>query len=249
MTGQTNRLYSELAWLWPLWGDPSEYAAYCENATRLIRKYAKRDARTLLNICCGGGKNIYNLKKQFNVTGLDLSPAMLNLARNLNPECRFIQADARNFLLSEKFDAILVDDGICYMTTEAELHSVFERCYDHLDAGGVMLVGPDDTKETFIQNESALTHATQNNKPDNIDVIFIENDYDPDPDDTVYDALMIYIIRENGLLRIEHDLHYLGLFYLNTWQNLLKEIGFEVHEEKYSENGKDFVEFVCIRPM
>lgn len=248
MIEQTNRLYSDLAWLWPLWGDPSEYAAYCENTTRLIRKYAKRDIKNLLNVCCGGGKNIYNLKLQFKVTGLDLSPAMLILARKLNPECEFIQADARDFVLLEKFDTILVDDGICYMTTEADLRTVFERCFLHLYPGGIMIVGPDDTKETFVQNKSAITPAATENKPTNIDVVFIENDYDPNPDDTVYDALMIYIIRENGLLRIEHDLHYLGLFHLDTWRKLLRVVGFEVHEEKYSEDGKDFVEFVCIRP-
>ncbi len=249
MTEQTNRLYSDLAWLWPLWGNPSEYAAYCENATRPIRKYAKRDVKRLLNICCGGGKNLYNLKQQFSIAGLDLSPAMLDLARKLNPECEFIQADARDFILPEKFDAILVDDGICYMTTEADLRAVFEHCYLHLDPGGVMLVGPDDTKETFVQNESAITHSNTKNKPANVDVVFIENDYDPNPGDTVYDALMIYIIRENGLLRIEHDLHYLGLFPLETWRKLLREVGFEIHEEKYSEDGKVFIEFVCIRPV
>jgi SAM-dependent methyltransferase len=243
----TNRLYDDLAWLWPLWGEPTEYAPYCQNVTGLIRQHAQREVKTLLNICCGGGKNIYNLKREFTVTGLDLSPAMLDLARGLNPECRFVQGDMRIFSMPEKFDAILVDDGIAYITSEADLRRVFERCFDHLEPGGVMFVGPDETKENFVQNRSEVTPAAAT-RPAGIDVIFIENNYDPDPTDTIYDALMIYIIRENGKLRIEHDLHHLGLFPIETWRKLLPEIGFEVRESDYHEGDKGYIEFVCIKP-
>ena len=130
---QANALYRsalgpvcDLAWLWPLWGEPSEYAPYCAHVTRLIRQYARREVRSLLNLGCGGGKNIFNLRQDFAVTGLDISPAMLDLARRLNPECRFVQADMRTFSLPERFDAILIDDAISYMTTEADLRAVFE---------------------------------------------------------------------------------------------------------------------------
>ena len=243
----SNRLYNELAWLWPLWGEPGEYAPYCRNVTRIIREHAQREVQTLLNICCGGGKNVFNLKQEFTVTGLDLSPAMLDLARQLNPECRFVQADMRAFSLPEKYDAILVDDGISYITTEAELRLVFERCFAHLEPGGVMFVGPDETRETFLQNRSRVTPAAAN-KPSGIDVVFVENNFDPDPNDTVFDALMIYIIRANGKLRIEHDLHRLGLFPLETWLRALPETGFEVHEAGYAEDGRDYIEFVCLKP-
>jgi len=248
MTKKINRLYADLAWLWPLWGDPSEYALYCENATRLIKKYAQREVCMLLNVCCGGGKNVFNLKKHFAVTGLDISPDMLNLARKLNPECRFIQADMRTFSLPEKYDSILIDDGVAYMTTEADLRAAFERAYAHLNPGGVMFVGPDDTKETFVQNRTLVSYSTSSAKPAHIEVVFIENDFDPDPEDTAYDAVQIYIIRENGKLRIEHDFHRLCIFPLETWRRLLHEIGFEVHEEGYSEDGRNYLEFVCIKP-
>ncbi len=106
MTKQPYRLYSDLAWLWPLWGDASEYAPYCAHVTRLIRQYARREVRSLLNLGCGGGKNVFNLKHEFAVTGLDISPAMLDLARRLNPECHLVQADMWTFSLPERFDAV-----------------------------------------------------------------------------------------------------------------------------------------------
>jgi len=245
---KTNRLYSDLAWLWPVWGEPEEYAPYCENITKLIKEHAHIDVIHLLNLCCGGGKNVFNLKKHFIVTGLDLSSDMLDLARRLNPECHFIQADIRDYSLPDRYDAILIDDGIAYITNEADLRLVFKRAYEHLKPGGVMIVGPDDVRETFIQNETVTTRSSSKNRSRNLDVVFIENDYDPDPADSETDALIIYIIRENGKLRIEHDMHHLGLFSTDTWRSLVNEVGFLVQESDYSENGKSFLEFVCVKP-
>src|SRR5512137_2475281 len=93
----TLRLYDDLAWLWPIWGSPEEYADYCNHVTQVIRKHAAIPVISLLDIGCGGGKNAFNLKHCYHVTGLDLSPRMLELARQLNPECEFLHGDMRTF--------------------------------------------------------------------------------------------------------------------------------------------------------
>lgn len=47
----TRRLYTDLAWLWPMWGDPAgEYAQYCRHVAGLIGSHATHPARTLLDI-------------------------------------------------------------------------------------------------------------------------------------------------------------------------------------------------------
>jgi len=43
------RLYEDLAWLWPMWGAPEEYAAYCSHAARLIREHARIPVRSVMN--------------------------------------------------------------------------------------------------------------------------------------------------------------------------------------------------------
>ncbi len=96
-----------------MWGDAAtEYAHYCKHVTGLIRQYAKHSVTTLLDIGCGGGKNVLNLKREFQVTGLDLSSVMLAQAKQLNPDCTFVQGDMRTFRLDRTFDAVLVDDAI-----------------------------------------------------------------------------------------------------------------------------------------
>ena len=76
-----------------------EYAHYCRHVASLIEQHAERPAGTLLDIGCGGGKNVFNLKGTFSVTGVDLSPTMLAQARDLNPESTFVHGDMRTFRL------------------------------------------------------------------------------------------------------------------------------------------------------
>jgi len=245
----TGRLYSDLAWLWPLWGDATvEYARYCEHVTRLIRRHARRPVSTLLDIGCGGGKNVLNLKKDFRVTGLDLSPDMLAQAGALNPDGDFIQGDMRRFTLGRTFDAILMDDAISHMNTRADFSAAFRSAFDHLNPGGVMIVTPDVTTETFQQNRTVITPASGKSKPENIDVVFIENVYDPDPSDDRYETTMIYLIRENSILRVESDRFTLGIFSLDMWRSTLRMTGFEPHEGTYADGEDAYTVFACVKP-
>lgn len=244
----TFRLYNDLAWLWPMWGAPEDYADYCSHVMGLIREHAQGPVRSLLNIGCGGGKNVFNLKRECKVTGLDLSPRMLELARKLNPECEFLQGDMRTFVLDRTFDAVLVDDAITYMATRAELQAALAAAWRHLRPGGVLVVTPDDTKETFVQNHTVVTPATASTKPANVDVVFAQNDYDPDCEDDHYEGTIVYFIREGGKLRIETDRHIHGLFALDVWRDTLADIGFSVNQETYTERDRDYVTFACLKP-
>jgi SAM-dependent methyltransferase len=249
---ETPHLYSDLAWLWPLWGDPDgEYAEWCAHVVAMIEKHAKRDVKTLLNLGCGGGKNAYNLKRRYQVTGLDLSNDMLANARNLNPDCTFVQGDMRESSLRERFDAIVIDDAVAYMTSREDLKALFRAAYRHLEPGGVMIVSPDGTKETFEQNETrisrSLAAAEAEGTPKDVEVVFIENNYDPDPNDDTYEALIIYLIREKGVLRVVEDMHTLGIFAADVWPTLLREAGFEIYDDYWRPGSVKT--HICVKPV
>ena len=93
-----------------------------------------------------------------------------------------------------------------------------------------------------------MTPATGRRAPNDVEVVFVENSYDPDPDDDHYEATMVYLIRDDGKLRIETDHHILGLFTLDVWRETLTETGFMLHEETYSERDKGYVTFACLKP-
>jgi SAM-dependent methyltransferase len=240
----THRLYTDLAWLWPMWGDAAtEYAHYCQHVTGLIRRYARRPTATLLDIGCGGGKNVLNLKQEFNVTGVDLSATMLEQAKRQNPECTFIQGDMRTCRLGRVFDAVLMDDAISYMSCKTDFETAFRTAHAHLKPGGVLVATPDVTTETFQQNRTSTTPATR----DGLDVVFVENVYDPDPTDEHYETTILYLIRDHGRLRIETDHWTMGLFALDTWRHVLRETGFEVHEGRYDLGEGEYTVFACVK--
>jgi ubiquinone/menaquinone biosynthesis C-methylase UbiE len=241
---ETCHLYTDLAWLWPMWGDAStEYAHYCQHVAGLIRQHAKRPATTLLDLGCGGGKNVLNLKREFTVTGVDLSPAMLAQAKELNPDCTFVQGDMRTCRLGQAFDAVLMDDAISHMSCRTDFVAAFRTAHAHLHPGGVLVATPDVTTETFRQNKTLTTPATR----DGLEVVFVENVYDPDPTDEQYEATILYLIREQGCLRIETDRWTIGILSLDTWRQVLRETGFEMHEGRYQAGEDEYTVFACVK--
>ncbi|MGV8119078.1 MAG: hypothetical protein AB2L14_04860 [Candidatus Xenobiia bacterium LiM19] len=48
---------------------------------------------------------------------------------------------------------------------------------------------------------------------------------------------------EHGGLRIETDRWTMGIFSLDKWRRVLRETGFDVHEEYYHEGDEDYTVF------
>ena len=243
MRKNVNRLYNDLAWLWPIWEDVEVYREESELFARLIKKHAKIEVRTLLDMGCGGGKNTFHLKRHFEVTGVDISKHMLANARKLNPECKFLSADMRDFDLKRQFDSVFINNAIIYMTTKRDLLRAFRAANRHLRPGGVMITYPDECKGKFEQNETTVWKA----KTGDMDITFIENQYDPNPRDNTFEKTMFYLIRKKRKLRVERDLHLCGLFELETWRRLLRRAGFRVHEKKAAVTPENLPVFSCVK--
>lgn len=226
------KLYGELAWLWPYWGRVEEYRDEVDLLATVARRYASIEVRTLLDVGCGGGKDLAQFRRHFEASGLDISEAMLALARAACPDGELIRDDMRAFELGRRFDAIYLNDALVHMTSREDLRRVFERGFAHLEPGGVLLAPAERTKESFVQNETQVDLSDPALTPAGLDVAFIQNSYDPDPGDDTYESTVLYLIREQGLLRVERDDWTCGLFPLGAWREGLEGCGFEVRMEE-----------------
>jgi len=223
MTGLP-RLYSDLAWTWPIISPPEDYVKESEAYARLIRGRAP-SARTLLHLGCGGGHNDATLKRTFRVTGVDLSEEMLALAGGLNPEAEYVRGDLRDARLLRNFDAAIALDALPYMRTEAELLAAFRTAAAHLAPGGVFLTCAEFTPDRWKESIESRVRSRGA-----VRVTFIEATVDPDPDDTTFESVFLFLITRGGELEAHTDRHTNGLFPLETWGRLLREAGFEVEE-------------------
>jgi len=230
-----NRLYNDLAWLWPLVSDPAHYAKEAAFWRDALREKLGPGRHHILELGVGGGNNLSHLTGDFKATAVDLSEGMLKHSRKLNPDVEHLIGDMRTVRLNRKFDAVIIHDAIAYMTTEADLKATFATAAAHLKPGGVFITAPDYIAENF--DGPNISHNSS--KSGNINFAYFEYDYDNNPDDTIYECLLIYIINEKGKVRVEQDHHVLGLFPKATWQRLIEEAGFSfeakdypVHEDK-----------------
>jgi SAM-dependent methyltransferase len=236
------RLYGDLAWTWPIISPPEDYVDEGEEFHQLVREYSRIEAKTLLDLGCGGGHNDHTLKRFFDVTGVDLSPEMLALAKKLNPEVDYQVGDMRSVRLGRTFDAVIIADSINYMLNEEELRAAFQTAYEHLDPGGVFVTYVEETPERFEQNKVAYSVRSK----DDVEIVFVENNYDPNPGDSWYECTFVYLIRRGGNLDIQTDSHLCGMFPMETWQRLLTETGFEVN---IRESGIEPIpSIVCVKP-
>jgi len=226
------RLYKDLAWLWPTLSPPEEYTEEAEFLTDLIKSYMDYPPKTMLHLGCGGGHIDKTFKKYFEITGVDKSEHMLDLAEKLNPENRYILRDMRNMRLDDKFDVVLLYDGVNYMTTENDLKASFKIAYDHLRKDGILLTVVEETPDTFQQNKTKVQHRANNN----IELTYIENWYDPDPGDTTYETTFVYLIRKDKRLSVETDLHICGMFEIEVWERLLKEARFMPRRDTFTHS-------------
>jgi hypothetical protein len=88
-------------------------------------------------------------------------------------------------------------------------------------------------QDAEAQNQTeCFTHVQ-----DEVEIVFIENRYDSDPTDTIYENVFVYLVRRAGQLSIETDHHLGGIFDLQVWRSLLSKAGFAVPPAKLDEEG------------
>ena len=235
MTPEPNRLYADLAHLWPLMSPPEDYADEGASLRHELRKRLGAGRAHILELGTGGGHLLHHLTADFDATAVDLSEGMLAHSRRLNPDVTHQVGDMRTVRLGETFDAVLIHDAIDYMTTEDDLRAAFATARAHLRPGGLFIVIPDDYVETFTPPR--VWHETQ--RVAGSELTFVEYSWDPDPTDTQTETVYVFFIQEDGELRVEVDRHATGLFPISTWGRLLSEAGFEPERVNYPFSDGD----------
>lgn len=100
----------------------------------------------IIDFACGAGRHsIIFAEKGFNVTALDLSPNLLNIARKraaeLNLKINFINADLRNFCITSKFDmAVNLFTSFGYFENDEENFSLFSNASGVLNENGYFVI-------------------------------------------------------------------------------------------------------------
>ena len=239
----TERLYDDIAGWWPVISPPAEYAEEAARYVDMIRASPHRPVREVLELGSGGGNNASHMKHAFDMTLVEPADGMRENSRRLNPECEHVAGDMRDVRLGRTFDAVFVHDAVMYMPTEDDLRAALETVAVHLSPGGVALVAPDATTESF-------TETTEHGGGEDAGgrrARYLEWTLPPGPGETTYTVHYAFMLREaDGRVRVVHDVHREGLFPRATWLNLFREVGLDAELAPRTIEGREYDSFVAV---
>lgn len=117
-----------------------------------------------LDVGCGTGRLMGLLNKHgFRTDGIDVSPAMIDLARDRNPEARLFHADICGWELPRSYDMIVAWDSVWHVPL-AEQEAVLTKLCRGLSAGGVLVFTTGGTDAPGEKRDSCMGppmyHAT-----------------------------------------------------------------------------------------
>ena len=120
-----------------------DYAAESREIERLVRRFGRPGARTLLDVACGTGSHLAHLRRRFRVHGVDPNPEMLRAARRKLPGVRLVRGRMETLDLGQTFDVVTcLFSAIGYVRSERDLRRTLARFAAHLAPGGVAIVEP-----------------------------------------------------------------------------------------------------------
>jgi SAM-dependent methyltransferase len=106
---------------------------------RCIERYGPT-ASSLLELGCGTGAVLDGLQAVGSLTGMDISPSMLDIARARLPGAQFIQGDISSFDLGRRFDVIVCTyDVLNHLAEFRHWIACFACTRNHLAEGGLFI--------------------------------------------------------------------------------------------------------------
>ncbi len=141
-----------------------DYRAEAEALAGILQTQLRSGGRRLLDVACGSGRHLEYLQAHFKVEGLDLSPELLELARERLSGVPLHQADMSRFDLGRRFDAITcLFSSIGYLKTLDAVQQAVDCWERHLAPGGMLAIEPWFTPENWHPN---TVHAMLVEQPD-----------------------------------------------------------------------------------
>lgn len=192
-----------------------------------LRHFPKKKKAKLLELACGTGIQSIRFKQAgFDVTGLDLSQDMLDLAAKRAKTARvdipFVQGNMLDLSSVGTFDYVTCySDSICYMEDEVEVGDVFRQVYDHLNEGGIFIF---DVHSTYQTDEVFPGYSYHENAED---FAMVWDTYEDEAPHSVVHELTFFIQDEDGRFTRYDEIHEERTYDLLTYDILLEQAGFK----------------------
>ena len=131
---------------------------YLDKAIAYLKPGAK-----ILDLGCGMGEPIagYFIDQGFELTGVDGSQKLINLAKSRLKNSVFMVADMRGIALKQKYDCIIAWHSFFHLSQDDQ-RAMFKVFEEHINPGGILLFtsGPDAGEVWGNNGGEDLYHAS-----------------------------------------------------------------------------------------
>ncbi|MFE9202421.1 class I SAM-dependent methyltransferase [Micromonospora sp. NPDC007230] len=133
-----------------------DFAAEAALVTELVRA-RRQQVASLLDVGCGTGEHLRCLRGSIDrLEGVDLSTAMVSVARAKLPGVPLHVADMCQLDLGRRFDAVIsLSTAVAYLPSVEAMGQAVARMAAHLNPAGVLVVEPWYFPETFLAGHIA----------------------------------------------------------------------------------------------
>jgi 2-polyprenyl-3-methyl-5-hydroxy-6-metoxy-1,4-benzoquinol methylase len=118
---------------------------------------------SILDAGCGAGEPIdrYLIEKGHDITGIDFSQALIDMAQERFPDHEWVVADMAAFNLQTRFEGILAWHSFFHLTPDAQREAIGQFA-SHLKPGGILMVtvGPEAGEVIGHVNAEPVYHAS-----------------------------------------------------------------------------------------
>ena len=219
-------MYKDFAYAYDRLMNGVPYDEWARYYAELLKLYGVSSTARITECACGTGNLTIPLAKLgFKMTGMDLSPDMLNIAqqkaRQQGVLIPFIMMDMRKLIVQRPVDAVLSTcDGVNYITDSEDLLSFFQNANTALKPGGVLAFDvstPYKLSERlgdriFTTSEDDLVYVWQGQYHTNQRILDIHMD--------------IFLREQNGLFRRIQEDQKQRAYQHAELSDLLEETGF-----------------------
>ncbi|HLY77320.1 MAG TPA: class I SAM-dependent methyltransferase [Thermoplasmata archaeon] len=235
-------IYADLAEYYDVVYSFKDYRTETARVVELACRYGRSAGRDWLDVACGTAQHLQHLPRRYRRTGVDLSAAMLRVARRRLPEARFVRGDLRRFHLGHQYDVVTcLFSSIGYVQTMDGLRQGITNLARHLKPGGVLLIEPWLTPQGFRpgtvhlrlegSGEVRIARANSSERRGRLSIL-----------------RMHYLIAEPGRpIRYAVDAHSMGLFTTSETLRLLRGAGLRARFLRKGLTGERGL-FVAVKP-
>jgi len=210
---------------------------YPAEAARLRELVEERvdGARTLLDVACGTGKHLAELRARYEVEGVDLDPALLAIARDRLPCVPLHEGDLVSLDLGREFDVVTcLFSSIAYVVTRERLRGACEALARHVAPGGLLVIEPWVLPEEWM--------------PDHVGAVFVDepelkiariNAPGPLTDPLVME--MEYLVGTPLGMERFSERHELGMFTRAEYLGAAGRAGLDVEWDEHGLTGRGLI--------